>query len=304
LFAVAWTEEHTLKSSLVVLIVLCLACKPAVEPAAPQPASRPDAPQPTVSAAQPDVAEPTVIEDEADAPAVGANSASSKKPPVNTPRPEIAITSVEVSNPVIVTGEARTFENSVVLRVRGADGKLLTEGFTTSNGEMGHHNPFRGTLWLTRNPGKSVTIEALEYSAKDGAEIHPSRVSRPYAVEPIAATLYFPDDKCTAVTPYVRRMPKSISMARLLLEALIAGPAPEEQRRGATTAFPQGSAVQSVNLRNGTLTVDFNDRLRNVGGSCRAQMIRASVTETLRRLPSVKKVVITAAGSEPLALQP
>ena len=57
-------------------------------------------------------------------------------------------------------------------------------------------------------------------------------------------------------------------------------------------------------LRDGTLTVDFNERLQNVGGSCRAQMIRAAVTETLSRLPSVKKVVITAGGSETLALQP
>jgi hypothetical protein len=275
-----------LKTAFTALILLCLACAPATEaPVSQTPAaSKPETPVPVA----------TVVED-----------APGTPPPVsNAPRPEISITSVDVANPLVVTGEARTFENNVVLRVRGADGKLLTEGFTTSNGEMGHHNPFRGTLWLTRNPGKSVTVEALEYSAKDGAEIHPSRVSRPYTVEPIAATLYFPDEKCTGVTPYVRQIPKSISMARLLVEALIAGPAPEEQRRGATVAFPQGSGVQSVNLRNGTLTVDFNDRLRNVGGSCRAQMIRASVTETLHRLPSVKKVVITAAGSEPLALQP
>jgi hypothetical protein len=278
-----FSEDHPLKTPFTALVLLCLACAPAAE-----------APVAQTAASKPETPIATVIED-----------APATPPPVsNAPRPEISIRSVEASNPLVVSGEARTFENNVVLRVRGADGSLLTETFTTSNGEMGHHNPFRGTLWLTRNPGKSVTVEALEYSAKDGAEIHPSRVSRPYAVEPIAATLYFPDDKCTGVTPYVRQIPKSISMARLLVEALIAGPAPEEQRRGATPAFPQGSAVQSVNLRNGTLTVDFNDRLRNVGGSCRAQMIRASVTETLRRLPSVKKVVITAAGSEPLALQP
>lgn len=256
-----------MKGPFTALILLCLACAPAAE----APVSR---------------------------------TVSSPPPVSNAPRPEISIEDVTLSNPVVVTGEARTFENNVSLRVRGADGQLFTETFTTSNGEMGHHNPYRGTLWLTRDPGKNITVEALEYSAKDGAEIHTARETRPYTVEPIAATLYFPDEKCVDVTPYVRRMPKSISMARLLVEALMAGPLPEEQQRGATAAFPQGAAVQSVNLRNGTLTVDFNDRLRNVGGSCRAQMIRASVTETLRRLPSVKNVVITAAGSEALALQP
>jgi spore germination protein GerM len=93
-------------------------------------------------------------------------------------------------------------------------------------------------------------------------------------------------------------------MARLLVEALIAGPTPDESAAGAAAPFPEGARVESVNLRDGVLTVDFNERLRNVGGSCQAQMIRQSVTATLSALPSVKKVVITAAGSEALALQP
>jgi hypothetical protein len=250
------------------LLLLCLACKP-------EPVAGPVAPQ-----------------------------AAAPKPAPPVARPEISIADVEIANPLVITGEARTFENNVVLRVRDADGQLIAEDFTTSTGEMGHHNPYRGTLWLTRNPGKRITVEALEYSAKDGAETNVARMTRDYAVEPIAATLYFADEQCTGVKPYVRSIPKSMSLARLLVEALIAGPTAEEQRRGATTAFPEGSRVESVILRNGTLTVDFNDRLRNVGGSCRAQMIRASVTETMRRLPSVKNVLITAGGSEPLALQP
>jgi hypothetical protein len=59
-----------------------------------------------------------------------------------------------------------------------------------------------------------------------------------------------------------------------------------------------------VILRNGTLTVDFNHRLQNVGGACAATAIRESVTRTMKALPSVQRVIITAAGSEKLALQP
>jgi hypothetical protein len=88
------------------------------------------------------------------------------------------------------------------------------------------------------------------------------------------------------------------------VEALVAGPTAEERRAGAEHPFPEGSRVESVILRDGTITVDFNERLQNVGGACRATMIRQAVTETLKRLPSVKKVVITAGGSEALALQP
>lgn len=209
---------------------------------------------------------------------------------------------MEVTNPVVVTGRARTFENNVGLRLRDSRGGLISETFTTSEGEMGNHNPYRATLWITRDPGDRITVEALEYSAKDGSEQSLVSATRPFAVEMITATLHLPDTNCTGVAPYVRRIPKSVSHARLLVEALLGGPLASE--RGAAAPFPSGSRVESVNLRGGVLTVDFNERLQNVGGACRAQMIRESVTRTLQELPSVKKVVITAAGSETLALQP
>ena len=237
--------------------------------------------------------------------ATASESAPAPEPAPERPAPverNIHLDGVEVANPVIVTGRARTFENNVALRLRDARGTLIAETFTTSTGEMGNHNPYRGTLWVTRDPGGEITVEALEYSAKDGAEQSLVSATRPFAVDLIEATLYFPDTNCTGVNPYTRRIPKSVSHARLLVEALLAGPLASE--RGAVTAFPSGSRVESVNLRDGALTVDFNDRLQNVGGACRAQMIRSSVTRTLEALPSVRKVVITAGGSEALALQP
>jgi hypothetical protein len=218
--------------------------------------------------------------------------------------PNITIGSVEVGNPLVVAGLARTFENNVVFRARAADGTVIAESFTTSTGEMGQHNPYSGSLWLTREPGSRIVVEALEYSARDGAETNLIRTEKPFDVEPIEAVLVFPDENCTGMKTITRRMPKSISMARLLVEALIQGPTEEERRRGAAAAFPEGAAVQSVILRDGALTVDFNERLQNVGGSCRAQMIRTSVTETIRKLPTVRKVLITAGGSDKLALQP
>ena len=84
-------------------------------------------------------------------------------------------------------------------------------------------------------------------------------------------------------------------MARLLVEALMTHP---------RTPFPRGSDVEGINIEGGVLTVNFNERLQNVGGSCAAQAIRASVERTLAQLPTVDRVVITAGGSEKLALQP
>ena len=206
---------------------------------------------------------------------------------------EITIERVDAANPVVIAGRARTFENNVVLRVRDARRKLMKETFTTATGEMGKHSPYRGTVWLTRDPGGRITAEALEYSAKDGSERSLVKEERAFNVELIEATLRVPNKDCTGLVTEKRRVPKSVAMARLLVEMLMDNP-----------VFPKGSAVNSVNLKGGVLTVDFNERLQNVGGSCAAQMIRAAVTETLMQLPTVKRVVITAAGSEKLALQP
>ncbi|HEV7920563.1 MAG TPA: GerMN domain-containing protein [Thermoanaerobaculia bacterium] len=104
--------------------------------------------------------------------------------------------------------------------------------------------------------------------------------------------LYFPTD-CEKVDPFERPMPND---AELVAEALVEGPNDVEQRRGATNPFPEGSSVQSVKIADGVLTIDFNERLQNVGGACAAQAIRNSVEATLKRVPGVRRVVITAGG--------
>lgn len=217
---------------------------------------------------------------------------------------EIYIDSVTASNPVVIHGRARTFENTVQARVRDASGELMTETFTTSDGEMGHHNSFVVRAWLTRPPGDRIIVESFEYSAKDGSVRSLIGDTVYYRTPNTTVTLHWPTSQCTTTKPQTRELPRSVGIARLLVEALVAGPDARERAAGATAVFPRGSALRGVNLRNGVLTVDFNERLQNVGGSCAAQAIRASVTETLRRVPGVQRVVITAGGSADLALQP
>jgi hypothetical protein len=231
-------------------------------------------------------------------PAAPAAETQAQADPPSATRPEITITSVTSANPVVIEGLARTFENNVVIRLRDAKGALIHETFTTSRGEMGQHNPYRAEVFVTRDPGGKVTVEALEYSARDGSERSLVAKTIPYGVEAIVAVLHVPEKNpadCSRVHPIQRSMPKSISMARLLVEALVREPA---------LPFPKGAAVNGIAIRDGVLTVDFNERLQSVGGSCAVQAIRAAVEETLLALPAVDRVVITAAGSEKLALQP
>ena len=220
------------------------------------------------------------------------------------PAQEIWIDSIEIANPLTVKGRARTFENAVSLRVRDSSGAIVAEEHVTSRGEMGRHNPYEAQLWITRDPGASVTVEAFEFSARDGSVQSLTSRSAGYDIDRIRATLIFPVGDCTRLDAFARDVPKSVAMARLLVEALLAGPIAVETAAGASSPFPEGSDVLAVTLRDGEVTVDFNERLQNVGGSCAALAIRDSVTRTLMELPTVKRVAIRAGGSESLALQP
>ena len=214
------------------------------------------------------------------------------------------IDSVRGTNPVTVYGRARTFENTVQVRVRDAAGALIAERFTTSTGEMGHHNPFSKEVWLTREPGARIIVEAFEYSANDGSVRSLTSDTIPYRTGAMTLNLVFPTSDCTVTGTFQRSVPRTVSLARLLVESLVAGPTTPEQSAGARSPFPRGAAVNSVILRGSEVTVDFNERLQNVGGACAAQGIRAAVTETLKKLPAVTNVLITAGGSREQALQP
>lgn len=214
------------------------------------------------------------------------------------PDRSVTITSVRAENPVIVEGTARTFENNVVIRLLDARGDLIRQTATTAVGDPGTFNPYRAEVLVTRDPGERLTVEAVEYSAKDGSLRSRDTRTVDYGVETIPVDLYFTDRSpvdCSKVFPNRTEVPKTAGMARLLVIALMEHP---------RSPFPRGSDLQGVKIGNGVLTVDFNERLQNVGGSCAAQAIRASVEKTLLQLPTVERVVITAGGSEKLALQP
>lgn len=96
-------------------------------------------------------------------------TADTAAPLPDTAAREIYIDSVHATNPLVVYGRARTFENTVQLRVRDSSGAEVAKTFTTSVGEMGHHNPYVAELRLARDPGSRVTVEVFEYSANDGS---------------------------------------------------------------------------------------------------------------------------------------
>jgi hypothetical protein len=213
------------------------------------------------------------------------------------------------SNPISIAGRARTFENNVELQIDNQHGQTIATGFATARGELGNFNPFSTEMFLTSDPGSEITIVAIERSAKDGSVRTRHAVPIRVGGRKAPLRLFFPNanrsgSDCTAVERVVREVPVSITSARLALEALVRGPIQPESIAGFRNPFPRGAAVRSVNLQGGTLTVDFNDPMQNVGGSCRALSIRASIERTMKEIPGIQRVVITAMGDEATALQP
>lgn len=212
-------------------------------------------------------------------------------------------------NPIRIAGTARTFENNVSIRVRDAEGQVLEETNATARGELGNFNPWSADVYLTRLTGHEIVVEAFELSARDGSVDSLVRRRVPAEFEPRAIRLFFPNtsrspNDCSVVYPVSRTVPSSLAIAHLIVEALIDGPTPEQQSDGYSSPFPRGTRVDAVNLRNGVLTVDFGPEMQNIGGSCKAQAIRASLETSLEKLPTIERVVIRAGGSEELALQP
>ncbi len=286
-----------LSSLLLVLLVGCAreADAPA-EPASQKPSSetREPAPAATETSPAPTAPAPTTT-----------RGAPDRNVVITSPQEGATLT----SNPIRIEGRARTFENHVEIRVDDAHGQPIVMRYGTARGEIGHFNPFADEILLTVDPGPRITITAIERSAKDGSIRSSHAVTLRVEARTMPVRLYFPNEAgggvdCAAVERVVRDVPASLSAARLALEALLRGPTQPEAVAGFRNPFPKEAALRSVNLKRGVLTADFNEAMQNVGGSCRVQSVRASIERTMRELPGVRKVVITAMGDEKTALQP
>lgn len=77
----------------------------------------------------------------------------------------------EVESGFVVKGNARTFENTVNIRLSDSSGNILVETFTTANApDIGQFGPFETEVDY-QSQAKDGILEVFQYSAKDGSEI-------------------------------------------------------------------------------------------------------------------------------------
>ncbi len=263
-----------------------------------------------------------------------------QEPPLATGNPSananIIVTSPQpgatVGFPLIITGKARTFENTFSYRVRESSvfgkGAVLYESNAMADapdaGIPGNGPTSPTTLSLPKDFSLSVnyptpstdrgTVEVFEYSAEDGGEINKVSVPILFEKDPPSQTIhaYFssraedPETvECNRTYPALRRIPKTSAPARAALEELLKGTDRVEADKGFFTSINPGVKINSLTIANGIARVDFDETMEaGMGGSCRVAAIRSQITNTLKQFPSVQEVVIGVNGRVEDALQP
>ena len=216
--------------------------------------------------------------------------------------------------PLVVEGQARVFENTLQVRLLDSEGEVLVERTVMADApDIGQFGPYRVELYYPEVTGEAGTVEAFQYSARDGSEI--DKVSVPVRFQEVDFTeveVFYsnrktdPDmEECDTTYSVTRRIPETVTVARAALEQLLMGPTRGEGEQGSFTNINAGVKINSLVIENGTATVDFNEALdEGVAGSCLVQSIRSQITNTLTQFNSVNDVVISVNGETEDVLQP
>ena len=170
----------------------------------------------------------------------------------------------EVGLPLIIKGEARTFEAAFSYRIRNSRGAVLVEGHgMATNFEVSVNYPDPKTA--------SGSVEVFESSAKDGSEINKVIVPVVFKnIEAMEVKLYLNLD-----APIATRIPKTDTPVRATLDVLL-------MQIGGSVK------INSVNLKSGVLTVDLT--------AAADTTVKSQITKTAMQFSSVKSVIITIDG--------
>ncbi|MBX4189940.1 GerMN domain-containing protein [Candidatus Parcubacteria bacterium] len=257
----------------------------------------------------------------AQAPAPGSSTsptptrtASPSVSPTNSPSvPRITITSPkaneQVDMPITVKGYARgVFENQLTVRVKDATGKVIyeTPAMTDSSGGDWVGN-YSVKFSLPAGTSQKITIEALEFSAKDGTPINV--VKAPVTIKNISTVNRYvalqTSDDCTTVKLFPRPTlyTKEVIFSALS-ELLRGGTTDEEKAAGAFNSVPKGGAINSIRQTGDTVYVDFNFIVESGGGSCSMSGRRAQIDATVKQFLGVNNVVVSIDGRTKDIFQP
>ncbi len=225
------------------------------------------------------------------------------------------LTDQEVALPLVVQGEARLGSGMTVrVLLRDQDGFALDEEtLDLPEAQSGQLIAFSASLSYPRPFGTGGALVVSLVSPK-GERAESATV--PVLFLPAAAVeikAFFGNTErdpgtqyCDVSYPVARRVSIAEDEVAAALRALIAGPNDQERAQKFFTSLPQGLAVTSFRMKDGTATITFNRALRDgIAGSCRVAAIRSQIERTLKQFAAVQEVVIRIEGvSDEEVLQP
>ncbi len=195
------------------------------------------------------------------------------------------------------------FEGTVPVEVRDGAGLKLYEGFFNLFDEN-YARPayFYKEIKLNTQPMTSTgTIVFTDYSMKDGSVVFKKeiRIAFKKATRNIQLFYYNKvkdlETMCgsESVLPVTRVMPISNTPIQDAIKLLLAGELQENEiEQGFQTEFPiEGLRLLGANLKNGILTLEFEDLMNGTsGGSCRVNLLSSQIAKTAMQFPEVKEV--------------
>ncbi len=246
--------------------------------------------------------------------------------PTSTPvTSEVEVTSISpspVRNSTVIEGRARGnwfFEASFPIELRDNIGIILATGIAQAEGDWmtTDYVPFRATLHFAPPTHASGTL-VFKKDNPSGLPEHDKSIEVPVTIltekkEAKDSMMYlgFISEKdaeekdCTKVLSTVRVVPETPAIAKKTIEELLLGPTIGEIGDGMLTIIPSGVKLNSLLIKNGVATADFNGKLiEGVAGSCKVGAIRAQIEETLHQFPTITDVVISVNGVSEGILQP
>lgn len=225
---------------------------------------------------------------------------------VTTPEPYAT-----VKSPLTIQGEARGnwyFEASFPIKMLDADGKVLgtTTGEAQGDWMTEDFVPFKATLTYSA-PTTETGMLVLEKDNPSGLPENADEIRIPvtFAQNERTVKLYYYDEdkdkdasgnvQCSrnGLVAVERKIPVTQTPIQDTIRLLLRGDLTDaEEARGISTEYPlSGFTLKGANLKDGHLTLEFNDpQNTSGGGSCRVGILWYQIEATVKQFPEVKSV--------------
>jgi len=225
---------------------------------------------------------------------------------VENPRPNQIITS-----PLTIKGQARGtwfFEASFPVRLLDGNGKEIAHAIAQAQSDWMTEEfvPFEAVLTFI-NPNTEIGILVLEKDNPSGlAELADElRIPVKFSKNVSKIQLYYYNEKrdkeisenilCSAdaILPVERDISSSQTPIQDTINLLLQGNVTQaEKEAGFTPMFPlEGVTLVNADLKDGTLTLKFNDPLNKTGGgSCRVGLLWNQIVKTAKQFEGVQSV--------------